>query len=521
MDKQKTEESEIDDCERVIIITGTKQPRYVIESLLRKCKGNVDEAVNTVLDEVDPILWLEEDLQKIYKGKSEKETSSWIPKVLKDFLFRKVDELVKSVDITKIPRIGTKSSIDSLFEDYQHGNPIIKQKILELSSLHKIKFWRRIRGDGNCMYSSFTLVLMEDIYNNQILRNQILEVIKDTYDYIQNWVENRIDTHDLGLISIVGNEWSNCFHTVLNFINLANTNIIKKNQEISKTENKLNSPLSSLICNQPKYSVKISIKNNNETIYRKFSIPSSFNYEEFIIYLANFDDFFLSLLDNSMALYYLNSDNVGSELVINETTFEKIKRIREKEKEIIEIKKELSINFDDNQKVDLRFCAKENIEAKLGRKDEKKNKEILIDMKEKLIDRLSKNSYQNTTTQNFKIDQIWEDNEFLILHFDEVLRFVVFVNFMKNYDHNSIYFDNKCNIQKKLQDIRTMGSLAEQFEICQLASAFNKKVVLFQLDNSNNSLSSYQILEDTKWPHSEADVVLLFRPGHYDILFSS
>ncbi|KAG9289148.1 hypothetical protein G9A89_022457 [Geosiphon pyriformis] len=80
----------------------------------------------------------------------------------------------------KMPLVCVEESIGKLYEEYQHGSDVYKQKIAKLSQRHgRI---RRCRGDGNCFYRAFAFAWFERLLQSRqpLLLNNALRALADT-----------------------------------------------------------------------------------------------------------------------------------------------------------------------------------------------------------------------------------------------------------------------------------------------------------------------------------------------------
>jgi len=83
-------------------------------------------------------------------------------------------------EVEKTPLVCLPEDIQKLYQEYEQGSEVYRQKIMKLAERHsKI---RRCRGDGNCFYRAFGFAWFERLLNskNHDLRQSALSSLADT-----------------------------------------------------------------------------------------------------------------------------------------------------------------------------------------------------------------------------------------------------------------------------------------------------------------------------------------------------
>jgi len=149
-------------------------------------------------------------------------------------------------------------------------------------------------------------------------------------------------------------------------------------------------------------------------------------------------------------------------------------------------------------------------------------------IKMQLSSRSSNTTPEIVNTSNLTEDQLenalfvqfengtWINNNQLIEGLLQIMRFIVIYQFATNIDQFEFLFETRDQLQSTLENYAKLGNLAEQTEVICLSNIFKKNIFIFQLDR-DYTMSTYKVPEDQQ----EADIVLLFRPGHYDLLYQT
>jgi len=86
-----------------------------------------------------------------------------------------------------------------------------------------------------------------------------------------------------------------------------------------------------------------------------------------------------------------------------------------------------------------------------------------------------------------------------------------------------MYLQEGETIQDRCKLIGTMDEEAEHFEINALLTFLNLGSTIFQMDRVDGQATNTQSIQTYTLPdeHSQPKIFLLYRPGHYDLLYKS
>jgi len=86
---------------------------------------------------------------------------------------------------------------------------------------------------------------------------------------------------------------------------------------------------------------------------------------------------------------------------------------------------------------------------------------------------------------------------------------------MRGYEVYRLYFETDHEFEEKIKQVERMGEEAEHMEINALLTLLGITCQLVQLDRNAGDIQLYTLPDETAAPR----YFLLYRPGHYDILY--
>jgi ubiquitin thioesterase protein OTUB1 len=103
------------------------------------------------------------------------------------------DSFWESVDASAIPLISGRESMSVLLAEYTKGSSVLREKIESLCAQDYTHF-RKVRGDGNCLYRAFYVIVCSMLRENNALLSTFV-------DHILKPSESKLDGEKYKLVS--------------------------------------------------------------------------------------------------------------------------------------------------------------------------------------------------------------------------------------------------------------------------------------------------------------------------------